>query len=141
MREDTIAELLMGAAAADGELVPDEVEGVRAILRKALRMARLPAHVEACISVFAPARFSLERAVAELGLATDADKRHLLELVAAVRDLDGIHDLEEDAFLGRLATALGLPRAVWSDLVLDVEELPAATDALLGKGPPPLPRR
>jgi hypothetical protein len=47
--------------------------------------------------------------------------RKLLELVAAVRDADEIHDLEEDAYINRVAGMLGVPKTAYADLVLDLE--------------------
>ncbi|MCC6524037.1 MAG: TerB family tellurite resistance protein [Polyangiaceae bacterium] len=141
MREELIADLLMGAACADRDVAAAEVATVRAILCRALGASALPPELEARIVAFSPAIFRVEHAVGWLGLSDPAAKRQLLELIVAVRDADGVLDLEEDAYLRHVAEALGLPPEAYADLTLDVADVPAAGAALLGKAPPPLPRR
>lgn len=140
MRDELIADLLMGAAAADRDLSGEEVATVRALLGRALGVAVLPPELEARIAAFNPAIFSVEHALGWLGLSTPMEKRYLLELIVAVRDADGVLDLEEDAYLRRVAGALAMPPEAYADLTLDVDEVPLAGAALLGKAPPPLPK-
>jgi tellurite resistance protein len=145
-RHETIADILMGAAHADQHLDGRELEKVRQLLVEATGGA-LSTELSSRLDTFEPAGFDVATAVASLGLTDEGDKRHLLELVAAVHDSDDVWDLDEDAYLRDVAQALGLATADFADLTvaeLEIEDIGAALlppplpDAS-GGGPPPLP--
>lgn len=138
-RHDLVADLLMGAALADGHLDGREAEAVRAILCEALRMKRLPARMEKALGEFDPSAFDAKATAAQLGLTTAKERRNLLELIARVHDADDTLDLAEDAYLREVGDALGLDEEAYADLAvgeLTIEEL---GDKLM-PGPPPLPK-
>ena len=55
-----------------------------------------------------------------------------------MKDADEIVDLEEDAYITRVAAALGVAKAAYADLVLDleIEELTEVAETVR-RGPPP----
>jgi uncharacterized tellurite resistance protein B-like protein len=131
-----VAQVLLGAAHADDEIDGDEVATVTALLELATGRKLLPLEIGRAMRDFDPARFDLEGTVRALGLETDEDKRHLLELIAAVHDADEVWDLAEDAYLRRVAEALGLEETAYADLVVGDVVVASAGRALI---PPPLP--
>ncbi|MEZ4442133.1 MAG: TerB family tellurite resistance protein [Polyangiaceae bacterium] len=135
-RIDLIADILMGAAHADHHLDGRELDAVRELLRKASG-GPLTAKVSMRLDSFDPSTFDLGATVAALGLEDEGEKRHLVELVSTVHDSDDVWDLDEDAYLRELATALGLELEAIADLTVEelvIEDLGAI---LL---PPPLPK-
>jgi uncharacterized tellurite resistance protein B-like protein len=136
-----IVDLLLGAAHADRQFRAEEEASVRRLLADVLGVAEVPLDVEARIAVFTVEGFDLAATAAAFADDSEAEKRKLLELVAAVRDSDEEIDLDEDAYLRSLAQALGLPAAAFADLTLDVqvEELRESV-ATLRKKPPPIPK-
>lgn len=134
-----IADLLMGAAHADKELREEEKVAVRDLLSELLKVSELPADVEARLGGFDPAAWELSTVAARFASDAPADKRKLLELVAAVHDADQEIDLAEDEYLGSLARALGMPDADIVDLELDYE-IEDLRDHLRDlRKPPPIP--
>jgi uncharacterized tellurite resistance protein B-like protein len=141
-RNELISDLLMGAAFADRRLDGSEYEAVKRALARALGVEQVPPVLLARLEWFDPAKFDAARTAAELALASDVEKRQLLELVASVSDADEVLDLDEDSYLRKVAEAIGLPRELYADLViqdLSVESVRGAGQALLG--PPPKPSR
>ena len=136
-RHVLIAQVLMGAAHADAEIHGREHETVTSLLELATGRKLLPLEIGEALRDFDPERFDLPGTIAALGLESDADKRHLLELVAAVHDADDVLDLAEDAYLRRVAELLGLPAGAYADLVVDEVRISWAGEALI---PPPLPK-
>jgi uncharacterized tellurite resistance protein B-like protein len=140
-RNELISDLLMGAAFADQRVDGSEYQAVKRALAQAMGVAEVPPVLAARLEWFEPAQFDPARTAAELGLTTDVEKRQLLELIALVSDADQVLDLDEDGYLHTVAQALGLPRELYADLViqdLSVESVRQAGEALLG--PPPLPK-
>ena len=137
-RHVLVAQVLMGAAHADAEVHGREHETVTALLELATGRKLLPLEIGRVIRDFDLTAFDLEATVAALALENDEDKRHLLELVAAVHDADEVLDLAEDAYLRRLAEILGLPKEAYADLVVGEVVVESAGKALI---PPPLPQR
>lgn len=134
-----IADLLMGAAHADKELRAEEEVAVRDLLTDLLKVSELPADVDARLRGFDPGAWKLATTAARFASDATADKRKLIELVAAVHDADDEMDLAENEYLVDLARALGLPAAEIADLELDyeVEDLRDHLRAL--RKPPPIP--
>jgi len=120
-RVELIADLLMGAAYADGQLQGEEAAAVRRLLGVLLETAVLPGQLESRIRAFTPQVFSLEATAEPFRGDSTANKRRLLELVAAVHEADGELDLDEDEYLKRLASALGMADAELRDLALSVD--------------------
>lgn len=135
-RHVLVAQVLMGAAYADAEVEGREHETVTALLELATGRKLLPLEIGRVIRDFDPVTFDVEATVAALDLDREEDKRHLLELVAAVHDADEVLDLAEDAYLRRLAELLGLPAEAYADLVVGEIRIESAGQALI---PPPLP--
>lgn len=145
-RDELLADLLMAAAFADCKLEGKEYPAVRRALAKALGSEQGVEALTARLSAFRPGLFDLGETVRLLELETDEDKRLLLELVASIHAADEVLDLDEDAFLRRLAELLALPPALYADLVIQdlaVESVRGAWDALRTppgrRKPPPLP--
>ena len=138
----TITDLLLGAVYADGERSGDEVQTVRDLLRELLDAKDLPESLDARISHFDPADFSLEETAGTFAAAEPERKRRLLELVAAVRDADGEVDVSEDEYLVSLAKALGMKASEYADLTLDyeIEDLREHLQNLRSL-PPPVPKK
>jgi uncharacterized tellurite resistance protein B-like protein len=134
-----ITDLLLGAAHADREYRSDEEATLRRLLVDLLGEAKLPDDVEARIAGFSTASFDVAKTAAAFVGDPASEKRKLLELVAAVRDADDEIDLDEDAYLRALASALGVPDSEITDLVVDyeVEDLRAHLGSL--RTPPPIP--
>lgn len=120
-----IADLLLGAAYADGVRKGEELQAVRDLLKDVLQKKQLPEAIEKRIAIFAPGDFDLAETARELASSDAAGKRRLLELVAAVRDADDELDVAEDEYLVALARALGMKESEYRDLKLEyeVEEL------------------
>ncbi len=134
-----ITDLFLGAVWADDEFTEGEQRAVRALLAELLvvKPDELPEAVEERISSFDPLRFDLDASAQSFASDPPMAKRRLLELVGKVVDADGVTDMQEDEYLRRLADALGMSPAEYTDLVLDydVEELRGAFEAL--RAPPP----
>lgn len=119
---DTITDLLLGAAYADKRLEGREVEAIRALLRKLIAQDELPAALDRRITGFNPARFD-EGAAASSMLALDpTDKRKVLDLVATINEADDVLDLDEDAYLRKVARGLGVGDEEYVGLEIEVLE-------------------
>lgn len=124
-RVGVLADLFLGAMFADGQLVDEEGQAVRALLLDLLVQKELPKELEERIDRFDPDAFDLDVSVADFASDPPMKKRRLLELVANLCLADGILDLEEDNYVRRLAISLGLEPEEYADLVLhyEIEEL------------------
>ena len=141
MRHEATADLLMGAAFADSRLDGREYETVKKLLAEVMGVPEVPEEMEARLKGFNPKTFDPASTAKTLGLTDDAEKRKLIELVAAVNDADDELDLDEHEYLLRVAEALGLDKSAYDDLtveVLSVENLQDGGKALLQ--PPPVPK-
>jgi uncharacterized tellurite resistance protein B-like protein len=134
-----VADILLGAAYADGTKHGSEEARLRKLLGELLGNEALPAALDARIGAFDPKTFDLAATAAVFAGDPDDRKRQLLELVAAVGDADDVLDSQEDDYLVKVAKAIGAPRSAYADLVLEVEELRGALQAV--RQPPPLPKR
>jgi len=137
-KHELIADLLMGAALADQHLDGREYEAVKELLAQAMRQKTVPASLEGRLKRFEVAKFDAIDTVKKLGLKTDEEKRNLLELIAKVHDADDLWDFDEDAYLRKVAAALGVDEDVYVDLTVEVLSIETIGDAILG--PPPLPK-
>lgn len=134
-----IADLLLGAACADGTRSGDEDVVVEKLLADLIGSAALPAEVRAHLRAFDPKSIDPAKVAASLADDSAVGKRKLVELVAAVRDADESIDLAEDDYLRAVGRALGIPDEEMKELVLEytVEELSAKVKAMR---PPPMPK-
>jgi uncharacterized tellurite resistance protein B-like protein len=123
-----IADILMAAAHADGDVQNVENSAAREIL-VGLAGAAMPT-LEARIKNFKTSTFDVAKAGAALKLTTSAQRRELLLLVARVTESDEVHDLEESDFIVGVARAIGASKEDYTGLTISLEES--------GK-PPPLP--
>ncbi len=115
-----MTDILLGAVYADSERTDAEIEAVKKLLESVFD-GDLPADVAARLDDFDAAKFELDAALEPFIADPPELHRKLLELVAAVRDADEIHDLEEDTYITRVAGMLGVPKLAYTDLVLDLE--------------------
>ncbi|MFO0604685.1 MAG: TerB family tellurite resistance protein [Polyangiales bacterium] len=134
-----VADILLGAAYADGAKAGSEDARLRKLLGELLKTDTLPDALDARIRAFDPKGFDLAKAAAVFAGDPSDRKRKLLELVAAVGDADEVLDTQEDDYLVRVAKAIGAPKESYADLVLEVEELRDALQTV--RQPPPLPKR
>lgn len=118
----TITDLLLGAAYADKRLEGRETDKIRALLTKLSGRMTLPAPVEARFKAFSPAAFDVGTAGKELA-GLGADRRKVLEMIAAVTESDDELDLAEDLYLRRAAIAMGMDEKEFNDLVVDISEV------------------
>ena len=119
---DVVADILMGAAHADGSVHEAEARTVRELLEEAVGAEHLPGHLIDRLLTFDPRRFDLDAACHSLRLAGESERRHVLELVAAICDADDIHDLSESASVSRVAKGIGAAPGEYEDLVVSEVE-------------------
>ena len=129
-----IADVLLGAAHADGRTEMNEEAVIYQLLAGLLDGNELPEEIVRHIAGFDPARFDLERSCAALGLDAPADRRRLLALVAQVVDVDDEEDLDEGHYIIRLARCIGAAPEEYADLAAEATSGPSAAAT-----PPPVP--
>ena len=136
-REESITDLLMGAAHADGHLDGREMQRVRELLRVATNTAVLDAGLKARMRAFKPGALEIGAVVGQLGLTSAEEKRQLLELIAAVHEADDTWDFSEDEYLRAVARAMDVPASAYADLTMEDLHIEVIGASLL---PPPLPK-
>lgn len=135
-RLNAIADILMGAAYADGRLNGREEAVIRKVLGDMLGQGGiLPAELDARLRAFKKDNLDLAAAAAAFAGDDQAVRRKLLELVAAIHESDEEIDLDEDGYLKAVGAALQLPAETYADLALHVE-VSDLKDALLPPTPP-----
>lgn len=123
-----LAQVLLGAAHADGFYAVTEAIAITHILARFVDLEPLPQPVRDAMRDFDHATFDLEAACRHLTVATPEDRRELLDLVSRVVDADDVVHAREGNYLRRLARAIGAS--------------PAEVGVFLaGERPPPLPTR
>jgi len=127
-----IADLLMGAAFADGELDGSESTTVREILAGLLD-GELPSWLTERVDNFDPASFDLEATCKRADLPQPKDKRALLALLVKVIEADEIEDLDEGAYVQKVAKLMGLSAAEMKGLAVEVVSVNSLS------APPPVP--
>lgn len=131
----------MAAAHADPLQTEPPYDIVCAALKQVMGAGYLLSDMDGRLKAFDIESFDVDATVSALAFEDAAQKRQLLELIAAVHDADQILAEEEDEYLRTVAEALEVPPESYADLTLDVEDrlsLYEARDSLLG--PPPKPR-
>ena len=123
LREDfdsirPVANVLMGAAHADGKFCEREQATVRGVLCQLLGVDRLPDELEKYLAEFDPARFDLKSAVDDLNRHSHASEERMLQLVRKVCEADASIDINEDNYMVALALALSLSPSRYRKLVV-----------------------
>jgi len=102
-----IAELMLGAAHADGEVTWAERGAIGKAMADFVGTGQLPDAVRDCIQDFDPVGFDPQQAVSRLTLKTARDRKELLALVSRVVDADAELLPDEAGYLRRVATIIG----------------------------------
>ena len=118
----TLADVLLAAAHADGEICARERRTVARLLTELVGGAKLPRWLEVHLDKFDPDTFDLVAATGQLRKLPPLQRRHVAELVRAVCDANNAFDLEEERFLVALVLALALAREDVADLVVHAAE-------------------
>lgn len=112
-----IAELMLGAAHADGKVDWAERSAIGKTLTDFVGQGQLPQQVRDAIEAFDIATFDLRKPCADLVLCTSRDRKELLALVSAVTDADAVLTRPERAYLGGIARAIGATEAELQEFV------------------------
>jgi uncharacterized tellurite resistance protein B-like protein len=131
-----MADILMAAAYADGNLELEEEALVREILAAEIGEPTLPPEVMQHIQAFEPDTFELNEACAQLGLQGRAERGRVLRLVAEVTEVDAVHDLDESHFIRRVGRCIGAQPKEYADLTIDATSAPDGHAV-----PPPSPEK
>jgi putative colanic acid biosynthesis UDP-glucose lipid carrier transferase len=118
----TLADVLLAAAHADGQICDRERRTVARLLTDLSRGPKLPGWLEEHLTAFDPSTFDLAAATARLREIPPMQRRHIAELVRAVCDANNAFDLEEERFLVALVLALALAPEDVADLVVHEAE-------------------
>jgi lipopolysaccharide/colanic/teichoic acid biosynthesis glycosyltransferase len=103
-----VANILVGAAMADGTFCEREQATVRGLLCQLIGKETLPLELEQLLSDYDPKRFDLQEEVAALREHSHTSEQRLIQLVRKVCDADATIDLREDNYMVGLALALSL---------------------------------
>lgn len=129
-----VAELLLGAANADGDFDGHEAETIGDILRSLVPGQALPGEVTSHLAQFDVDELDLAASTAPLRALSEASREAILNLVVKVVDADEVHDMAEDHYIQQVAEALGVDDAHADQFTVDIIEI---TDL---PTPPPLPQ-
>jgi uncharacterized tellurite resistance protein B-like protein len=102
-----IAELMLGAAHADGNVSWPERSAIADVLMSFLGHRELPDAVVSRMQGFDPTTFDVETACAALTVGSSQDRAELLGLIARVTDADALLQGGEEGYLRRVARAIG----------------------------------
>jgi uncharacterized tellurite resistance protein B-like protein len=119
---DTITDLMLGAAYADKRLEGEEVKAIRQLLCKILGVDQLPEAQAARMKSFNPAKHDPIAAAQSLGELSDEERHKVMDLIATVNDADDVVDLDEDAYLRKVAKGLGLSEDDIKDMTIEILE-------------------
>jgi len=103
-----LAELMLAAAWADGTKVAVEIVAIAEQLKDFVETTSLPEHVSQRMESFEPATFDIAATCAQLVLANDDDRMAVLSLLARVVGADRVLHPAEEAYVMKVAGALGL---------------------------------
>lgn len=103
----TLAELMLGAAHADGKATWPERSALASVLSGFLGHKDLPAEVTARIQAFDPKTFDLAAALKRLTVRTADDRAQLLGVLARVTDADARLLHGEVLYLKQVASLIG----------------------------------
>jgi uncharacterized tellurite resistance protein B-like protein len=116
-----IADILMGAAYADGVHELAEAAAIRRVLAELVGGASLPEAVSARLDAFDIGAFRLEDSCAKVEMGSPERRRRLLRLVAQVVESDEVHDFDESDYIVRVARCIGASRAEYEGLTVDLQ--------------------
>ena len=119
---NTLTDLLLGAAYADKRLEGHEIEAIGNLIAKVLGEEKVPAAQEARFKEFNPAKFDLEEAGGSLSSLSQDDKIKVLDLIASVNEADDVIDMDEDAYLRKVALAMGLSDGDIEGMTIEILE-------------------
>ncbi len=103
-----LAELMLGAAWADGSKIAVEIVAIAEQLKEFVETTSLPEHVSQRMENFDPTRFDIVAGCAQLTLTNDEDRMAVLALLARVVGADRVLHPAEEAYMMQVAAALGL---------------------------------
>lgn len=129
-----VADILMGAAHADGRYERQEADAIKKTLAELMQDEPLPDVLDEYLELFEPETFELKQSIAALNLDQPEQRRFLLKLVARVTEVDDVHDLDETAYIVQVARAAGASPDEYADLAV---EYSSGDDE--GSTPPPVP--
>lgn len=124
-----LAGLLMGMAYADGDYDGDEAMTIGTILRELIPGQELPSEVTSYLARFDIATLNIPDSCQALLPLNKAERGQLLGLISRVADADGVHDLEETAYIQAVGEALGASPGEYERWTIE----------LIFPEPPPLP--
>ncbi len=127
-----LAELLLGAAYADGDYDGHEAEAIGDILRGQVHDGELPAAVTGHLAGFDIDELVVEDAAAGLALGEANERRAVLQLISEVTHADDVLDHEESEFIRVVGRALGAAPEEYEDLTFDLVTIQVSS-------PPPIP--
>ncbi|HVW24801.1 MAG TPA: exopolysaccharide biosynthesis polyprenyl glycosylphosphotransferase [Polyangiaceae bacterium] len=113
-----LADILLAAAYADGQICHREERAIRRILSRLHDDGELPAWLESRIVHFDGKAFDLGRTIEVLRGLPSEQRRHIAELVREVCDANNAFDIAEERYLVSLALALSLCAEDIADLVV-----------------------
>lgn len=112
-----IADLLLGAAYADGSVGWPERSMIARVLAGFVHVDDLPEEVRDRVQSFDPSQLDIAQAVAELTVETSRDRRELLGLVSRIVDADAELVPDEVSYLRRVAAAIGASEEELADFL------------------------
>ena len=121
-----VADLLLAAASADGEICGWERHSMRKILAR-LGGGNVPSWVESHIADFDLSAFDIVETTKQLRKLSLSQRRHIAELVREVCDANNAFDIEEERFLMGVILALALEPGDNDDLIHSSDALDRAT--------------
>ena len=128
-----IADVLSGAAHADGIKVPSESLAIYRILRDLLGVQVLPDEAQTRLDDFDPDDFDLEDTLERLDLSKSSDRQTLFAMIAEVTEADTVLDLDESSYIQQVAEFIGATPDEYEDLTVEVLSISSLVE------PPALP--
>lgn len=122
------ADLLMGAAYADGEFDGMEAGEIADILHEVI--GDYPGELSLRLSQFAPEDLDIRASAGRLASLSKGERQAILALLVRVTDSDAIHDLAESEYLREVIDAMGCDTEGFEAQAFEVEIV----------SPPPLPK-
>lgn len=116
-----LAELMLGAAWADGTKIAVEVVAIAEQLKSFVDSPSLPEYVSQLMERFEPSTFDVARACAKLRFSDDHDRLGVLKLLARVSGADRVLHPDEEAYLRTVAALIGLDPATLKIQIEDPE--------------------
>lgn len=138
-----IADVLLGASAADGQYDHSEIQVIVDALCELTGKEALPDEMVAHLKAFEPTDLDLEQTCERIDLEGAGRREALMRMVVKVAEADEIHDLDEEHYIMRLALIIGVDPGEFAAVELQevVEEgaAPPATPPATPPKPPPAP--